>query len=302
MTSSAADAREYPRPDRDRSDRWLTPQRRRGDFELRGRPRDDHRARSRGRPRRRACAAPGWSAARTGAGSACRPRGARRASSSASARCTTAPRVLLDGVEVGEHAGGYESFELDVTDALATRRRGRADRRGRGARGQARDPARQAAVHPARRLRRRLVHPDVGHLAAASGSRRAAAPTWRASALRGDSLTGFDVSGVLAGDAPAGTWVTVAARRRDRRAWSWSPTTDGRVAGRLDVAGPAPVVARRPPPVHRRAHRRRRSGGPRAGDRRPAAHRGRRARSCCSTANGSTCAASSTRATGRAAA
>ena len=115
--SSAIPKPEYPRPDRDRSDRWLS---------LNGRwafESEDGET---------TILVPfAWETAASGVQRTWLEKGVYRRrvqvpSAWADARivlCFGAvhhrARVLIDGVEVGEHVGGYTSFEMDVTDLAA---------------------------------------------------------------------------------------------------------------------------------------------------------------------------------------
>ncbi|WP_423919719.1 glycoside hydrolase family 2 protein [Frigoribacterium sp. 2-23] len=144
--------------------------------------------------------------------------------------------VRLDDSVVGEHVGGYESFEFDVTDYLLP------------------GIASQLTVE---------VHAPADKRAIPHGKQRsiprddydgvAFTPTsgiwqtvWleargrsyaREVGLRGDSLTGFDVSVVVSGDEPAGASVRARVVESGE---TLDLTTDagGAASGRLDVTTP----------------------------------------------------------------
>src|SRR5665647_1437195 len=107
---------EYPRPDRDRSDRWLSLN---GQWELES---ADGRA---------PITVPfAWETLASGVARTWLEHATYRRSLTVPADWAGArvvlcfgavhhrARVLLDGVEVGTHVGGYDSFEIDVTDVV----------------------------------------------------------------------------------------------------------------------------------------------------------------------------------------
>ncbi|KRD43062.1 glycosyl hydrolase family 2 [Cellulomonas sp. Root930] len=233
MTSSPPRS-QYPRPDRDRSASWLTLN---GEWDFDS---EDGPA---------TIVVPfAWETAASGLRRTWLERGTyrRRVSvpaawgSSRVVLCFGAvhhrARVLLDGVEVGVHVGGYESFELDVSDVLAP-----GDEAELTVEVEA--PADKRAIpHGKQRSIPRDDYDGVS-FTPTSGIWQ---PVWLEArgrthlasvALRGDSLTGFDVSGVLVGDAPAGTWVTVRLAGETAGVELVSDE-GGRVSGRLEVPDP----------------------------------------------------------------
>ncbi|PRY59633.1 glycoside hydrolase family 2 protein [Glycomyces artemisiae] len=143
--------------------------------------------------------------------------------------------VRIDGTAVGEHTGGYESFEFDVTDALA--------------------PGVPAVLEVE-------VHAPADKRAIAHGKQRSIprddydgvsfTPTsgiWQtvwleargrtyaeSVVLRGDSLTGIDVTVRLAGDVPAGAAVTATADTGETV--SLTADADGIAKGRIEIRDP----------------------------------------------------------------
>lgn len=147
--------------------------------------------------------------------------------------------VVVDGVTLAEHTGGYLPFEVELTDVV---------------------PAGGAAsleVH---------VHAPADKRAIPHGKQRSiprddydgvsftpSSGIWQSvwleargrthvasAAIRGDSLTGFDISGRLAGDAPDGgrVAVRVVAGSAAGERVELVADGDGRFAGRLDVDAP----------------------------------------------------------------
>lgn len=154
---------EYPRPDRDRSDRWLN---------LNGTWSLDTPAGSTSITVPFAWETLASGVARTWLEHATYRRTVTVPAGWAGARvvlCFGAvhhrARVLVDGFEVGTHVGGYDPFEPGPHGRRRAWYRVDARGRGRGPGRQARDTSRQAALHPARRLRRCLLPADVRHLA-----------------------------------------------------------------------------------------------------------------------------------------
>ncbi|SDE33454.1 glycoside hydrolase family 2 protein [Glycomyces harbinensis] len=142
--------------------------------------------------------------------------------------------VSVDGVVVGEHTGGYESFEIDVTGALA--------------------PGVEAVLEVAVTApadKRAIPHGKQRSIPRDDYDGVSFTPTsgiwqtvWleargrtyaRSVVLRGDSLTGIDVTVALAGDAPAGHAVTATVAGR-----TVSLTADGSgtAKGRIELDDP----------------------------------------------------------------
>jgi beta-galactosidase/beta-glucuronidase len=148
-------------------------------------------------------------------------------------------RVRVDGVQVAEHVGGTTPFEVDLTDVLAP-----------GATGvlevEVDAPADKRSIpHGKQRSIPRDDYDGVSFTPTSgiwqSVWLEARGRTYAASvALRGDSLTGFDVTVRLAGDAPAGASVVVAVAHgsaaQERVSLVAGP--DGVARGRLDLAEP----------------------------------------------------------------
>jgi len=142
--------------------------------------------------------------------------------------------VRIDGTLVGEHVGGYESFEFDVTDlllpGLAAELTVEVDA-----------PAdKRAIVHGKQRSIPRDDYDGVS-FTPTSGIWQtvwleARGRTYaRSIALRGDSLTGIDVEVGLRGDAVDG--VVVRARVEDAEIELLSDPS-GRAAGRIELPQP----------------------------------------------------------------
>ncbi|WP_404436951.1 hypothetical protein LG322_01000 [Microbacterium aerolatum] len=223
---------EYPRPDRDRSEQWLTLNGR-WDFEADGIRSD--------------ITVPfAWESEASGIRRTWLERGVYRRQVVVPAEWEGRRFVLnfgavhhravvrIDGSAVGEHIGGYESFEFDVTDflvpgvssAVEVEVEAPADKR--------------AIVHGKQRSIPRDDYDGVS-FTPTSGIWQ---PVWleargrtyaRAVSLRGDSLTGIDVSVELAGDEVAGSVV-----RAQIPGASIELTSDaaGRASGRIELAEP----------------------------------------------------------------
>jgi beta-galactosidase/beta-glucuronidase len=144
--------------------------------------------------------------------------------------------VSIDGVRVGEHVGGYTSFEFDVTDIVTAGQTSQlvveveapADKR--------------ELVHGKQRSIPRDDYDGVSFTPTSgiwqSVWLEARGRTYAAQvALRGDSRTGIDVTVTLAGDSPAGTPV-VARILGGREQLALTSGVDGVVSGRLDVDSP----------------------------------------------------------------
>ncbi len=150
-------------------------------------------------------------------------------------------RVLVNDVEAGVHVGGYESFELDITDLVP-------------ASGLARLTVEVEAPADKRSIphgkQRSIPRDDYDGVAFTPTSgiwqsvwMEARGRTYLESvAVRGDSMTGFDIDGRLVGDHPAGTNVTVHVEdgSNTRESLELESDATGRVVGRLDVPEPKP--------------------------------------------------------------
>jgi hypothetical protein len=141
--------------------------------------------------------------------------------------------VSLDGVEIGRHSGGHSSFEFDVTALLAP-----------GA------TAQLEVEVDAPADKRALPHGKQRSIPRDDYDGVAFTPTsgiWQSVwleargrsyvgdvSVRGDSLTGFDLEGVVAGDPADGLHVVaeVAGTRVEL------PVTGGRFRGRIELAAP----------------------------------------------------------------
>ncbi|GAA2131060.1 glycoside hydrolase family 2 protein [Glycomyces algeriensis] len=223
---------EYPRPDRDRSERWRN---------LNGRW--DFAAEGYAGPITVPFA---WESEASGVHRTWTERGTYR-------RTVTAPsdwdgarvvlsfgavhhhaEVRIDGAVVGEHTGGYESFEIDVTDALA--------------------PGTEAVLEvvvTAPADKRAIPHGKQRSIPRDDYDGVSFTPTsgiwqtvWleargrtyaRSVVLRGDSLTGIDVTVELAGDAPAGHTVTASVTGETV---TLTADADGIAKGRIELAEP----------------------------------------------------------------
>lgn len=141
--------------------------------------------------------------------------------------------VSIDGVEVGSHVGGHSSFEFDVTDLLVPGR-----------------PAELTVAVEAPADKREIPHGKQRSIPRDDYDGVSFTPTsgiWQSVwleargrtyvaevSLRGDSLTGFDITGELAGDAP--DVARVVARLEGRE--TVLPVRAGRFAGRLQLDAP----------------------------------------------------------------
>lgn len=146
--------------------------------------------------------------------------------------------VRIDGALVGEHVGGYDSFEFDVTDflvpgiesELAVEVHSPADKR--------------EIVHGKQRSIPRDDYDGVSFTPTSgiwqSVWLEARGRTYaRAVSLRGDSLTGIDVAVELLGDEISGT--TVRARIDGTQAEvELISDAAGRASGRIEIDGPRP--------------------------------------------------------------
>lgn len=230
--SSVIPKPEYPRPDRDRSERWV-PLNGEWDFES-----EDGSA---------VIVVPfAWETAASGIRRTWLERARYRRTVSAPAEwdgsrvflCFGAVHhravVSIGGVIVGEHSGGYTSFEFDVTEHLEPG-----------------IPAELVVDVEAPADKRSIPHGKQRSIPRDDYDGVSFTPTsgiWQSVwleargrtyvatvAVRGDSLDGFEIEGMLAGDAPAGA--SVNARAGDE---TLTLTTDaeGRFAGRLAIAAP----------------------------------------------------------------
>lgn len=143
-------------------------------------------------------------------------------------------RVLVDDVQVGEHVGGYTAFEFDITEFVT-----------------AGSTHRLVVEVDAPADKREIPHGKQRSVPRDDYDGVSFTPTsgiwqsvWlearerthvRAISLRGDSLTGFDVTGDLVGDAPDGAAVTLTAGSS-----TLELTADARgvFAGRLELDDP----------------------------------------------------------------
>lgn len=144
--------------------------------------------------------------------------------------------VLLNGEHVGEHVGGATSFEFDVTEHL---RRG--ERAELEVRVQA--PADKRAIPHGKQ--RSIPRDDYDGVAFTPTSgiwqsvwlERRGRTYARSLRVRGDSLTAFEVDGELAGDAPGGTCVAVELGSGGRA--EFVVDAGGRFSGRITPDTPA---------------------------------------------------------------
>ncbi|WP_156925948.1 glycoside hydrolase family 2 protein [Glycomyces arizonensis] len=233
---------EYPRPDRDRSERWLN---------LNG---------------RWAFEADGydgpitvpfaWESEASGVHRTWLERGTYRRTVTAPADWAGSSVVLsfgavhhhavvrVDGAIVGEHTGGYESFELDVTDALVPGVSAELEV-------SVAAPADKRAIPHGKQ--RSLPRDDYDGVSFTPTSGiwqtvwiEARGRTYaRSVALRGDSLTGIDLTVDLAGDAPAGAAVTATVLGTGEAA-ALTSDGDGRATGRIELAEPVLWSPERP--------------------------------------------------------
>lgn len=143
-------------------------------------------------------------------------------------------RILIDGSLVGTHTGGYTSFEFDITDLVTP---------GVGSElvVEVDAPADKREIpHGKQRSIPRDDYDGVSFTPTSgiwqSVWLEARGRTYVASAaLRGDSLTGFSVSGSVAGDAVAGASVVATV---DGRETTLTVDATGRFEGYLDVTEP----------------------------------------------------------------
>ncbi|GAB3652402.1 glycoside hydrolase family 2 protein [Glycomyces tarimensis] len=225
---------EYPRPDRDRSERWLN---------LNGRW--DFAADGYDGPITVPFA---WESEASGVHRPWLERGTYRRAVTAPAEWTGSRVVLsfgavhhhavvrVDGAVVGEHTGGYESFELDVTEALAP---------GVSAELEVAVTApadKRAIPHGKQRSIPRDDYDGVS-FTPTSGIWQtvwleARGRTYaRSIALRGDSLTGVDVTAELAGEAPSGAQVEATVLDTGETI-ALTADASGRATGRIELAEP----------------------------------------------------------------
>lgn len=147
--------------------------------------------------------------------------------------------VRVDGVQVAEHVGGYTPFEIDLDDVLAPGATGTLEV-------EVDAPADKRSVpHGKQRSIPRDDYDGVS-FTPTSGIWQ---PVWLEArgrthaarvVLRGDSLTGFDVTVDVEGDAPTGAVVTVEVTGGSGAGERIELVADerGTAAGRLDVAEP----------------------------------------------------------------
>jgi hypothetical protein len=147
--------------------------------------------------------------------------------------------VRVDGVQVAEHVGGYTPFEVDLDGVLAPGATGTLEV-------EVDAPADKRAIpHGKQRSIPRDDYDGVS-FTPTSGIWQ---PVWLEArgrtyaarvALRGDSLTGFDVAVDVAGDSPAGALVTVEVTAGSAAGERVELVADGAgsAAGRLEIAEP----------------------------------------------------------------
>lgn len=231
MTSALPRA-EYPRPDRDRSASWLTLN---GEWDL------ESEAGS------TTIVVPfAWETAASGVARTWMERGVYRRTATVPAAWGDArvvlcfgavhhsARVLVDGHEVGTHVGGYDSFEIDVTDRVRA--------------GHAFELVVEVVAPADKReiphgKQRSIPRDDYDGVSFTPTSGiwqsvwlEARGRTYLAEvAVRGDSLTGFTISGRLVGDAPASASVVA---RLGATSVELERGEDGRVTGHLPVPEP----------------------------------------------------------------
>jgi beta-galactosidase/beta-glucuronidase len=220
---------EYPRPDRDRSDRWLTLN---GEWQLES----------------AAGVQPitvpfAWETSASGVGRTWLEHAVYRRTLDVPTTWNDArvflcfgavhhrATVSIDGVVVGEHTGGYTSFELDITDAatgaeLTVEVHSPADKRelphGKQ-RSIPRDDYDGVSFTPTSGIWQSVWLEARGRTFVSTVS------------VRGDDLTGFDITGELGGDAPAGSAVTV---RLGEAIETMVTDAAGRFAGRIAPSAP----------------------------------------------------------------
>lgn len=235
---------EYPRPDRDRSERWLSLNGAWG-FEADGAP-------------ERITVPFAWETAASGVGRTWLEQATYRRRIEVPASWSGARVVLcfgavhhhavveVNGIRVGEHRGGYEYFEFDITDAL----RASADRRTDEASSAGDEIA--VAVH-APADKREIPHGKQRSIPRDDYDGVSFTPTsgiWQSVwleargrtyaqsvAMRGDSLDGFDVRVVLDGDRPAGAEVQLELEGSEERILLVADP-EGVAEGRMPVASP----------------------------------------------------------------
>lgn len=143
-------------------------------------------------------------------------------------------RVLVDGTVVGTHTGGYTSFEFDITDVVSPG-----------------DRAELVVEVDAPADKREIPHGKQRSIPRDDYDGVSFTPTsgiwqsvWleargrtyvKSAALRGDSLTGFSISGSVAGDDVAGTAVVATIEGRET---TLVTDEDGRFDGFLAVDEP----------------------------------------------------------------
>jgi beta-galactosidase/beta-glucuronidase len=147
--------------------------------------------------------------------------------------------VFLGGVEVGRHVGGYTSFEFDITDHVVA--------------GESIDLIvdveapndKRAIPHGKQRSIPRDDYDGVSFRPTSgiwqSVWLEARGRTWVSSIeLRGDSLTGLDIAGALGGDAAAGAGIqiSVVEGSEAQESIELEAGPDGRFRGRLELAHP----------------------------------------------------------------
>ncbi len=152
--------------------------------------------------------------------------------------------VFLDDVEVGSHTGGYTPFEIDLSPHLS----GSSTTDGARLRVQVSAPADKRTIpHGKQRSIPRDDYDGVS-FTPTSGIWQSVWLEARGRtyldhlAVRGDSLTGFALDGTLAGDAPAdaAVLVTVTAGSRHHESVTLTADPSGRVRGHLDLDDPRP--------------------------------------------------------------
>ena len=223
---------EYPRPDRDRSDRWMTLN---GVWRFEGTDAPD-----------RIVVPFAWETEASGVGRTWMEtarylreihvpdewEGARIVACFGAVHHHAV--VAVDGRVVGEHTGGYEYFEFDLTDALAGRRdalltvdvTAPADKR--------------SIPHGKQRSIPRDDYDGVSFTPTSgiwqSVWLEARGRTYAQTvAVRGDSLTGFDITATLVGDAPDGAEVVIEVEETGDRA-TVRADASGRVDARIRLA------------------------------------------------------------------
>lgn len=235
VMSSSIPKSEYPRPDRDRSERWLTLN---GDWAFAS---EDGEA---------VITVPfAWESTASGIGRTWLERARYRRTIEAPvdwegarlALCFGAVHhravVSIDGVVIGAHVGGMTSFEFDVTArvrpgvpaVLEVEVEAPADKR--------------AIPHGKQRSIPRDDYDGVSFTPTSgiwqSVWLEARGRTYvERAALRGDALDAFEIRGVLAGDAPAGAEVVAAIVDGGDGRLTMTADTEGRFAGRLAPASP----------------------------------------------------------------